>query len=212
METKTCTACKETKPLTEFYIRNGKPNGGKCKACFRITQKAGMMKPPKLQTPSGTKWCQDCKTILPIAEFWANKNFHDGLDRMCRGCRYARHRAWANENRPRLAEAQTRRYQSDPERYADYELKKKYGIAPGTYDAMLADQGGVCAICNASDPGGTRLKRFHVDHDHTTGQIRGLLCAKCNTGIGQMRHSKQILLDAITYLGKYSDSAESSGV
>ncbi len=61
-------------------------------------------------------------------------------------------------------------------------MRKRYGITPEDYAAMLAAQGGKCAICHGGPNGpGTRL---HVDHCHNGGQVRGLLCSKCNTAVG----------------------------
>lgn len=56
-------------------------------------------------------------------------------------------------------------------------LKRKYGISLQDYNMRLADQGGVCAVCGLTSTNGTRL---HVDHNHTTGKVRGLLCSPCN--------------------------------
>ena len=64
----------------------------------------------------------------------------------------------------------------DPERERDLRLQRLYGITAAQYDALLAYQGGVCAVCD-KPPGKTRL---NVDHDHKTGLVRGLLCWQCN--------------------------------
>jgi hypothetical protein len=64
-------------------------------------------------------------------------------------------------------------------------LKRRFGLTVEVYDALLAAQDGVCAICKQPQPGGHRLA---VDHDHTTGQLRGLLCSKCNRALGSIEH------------------------
>ena len=66
------------------------------------------------------------------------------------------------------------------------------------YRVLLEKQGGVCAICQL--PPGPR--RFAVDHDHVTGRTRGLLCLKCNTGLGQFNDSPALLASAMRYLGR----------
>lgn len=78
-------------------------------------------------------------------------------------------------------------------------LKRNYGITYGDVEAQLEAQGGVCAICGSSEPN-ARWDSFAVDHDHETGELRGLLCGKCNTGIGQFNDDISRLRSAIAYL------------
>ena len=66
------------------------------------------------------------------------------------------------------------------------------------YSKLLKDQKGRCAICNAKKS--TLNQRFHIDHDHTTRKIRGLLCYSCNAGIGLLGDSIKRLQAAISYL------------
>jgi hypothetical protein len=75
----------------------------------------------------------------------------------------------------------------------NYHLKRRYGIGVAEFDALLASQGGVCAICGTSDP-------QHVDHDHACGNVRGILCFNCNGGLGQFKDSPDLLQNAIGYL------------
>ena len=65
----------------------------------------------------------------------------------------------------------------------EYLLKKKYGITMSQYDEMLERQSGKCAICERPPPSNTRLA---VDHNHQSGEIRGLLCGRCNRFVGQL--------------------------
>jgi hypothetical protein len=60
---------------------------------------------------------------------------------------------------------------------------KRYGITPALYASLLEEQGGKCGICR-KDKAGKIGQRFAVDHDHATGEIRGLLCIKCNSSLG----------------------------
>jgi hypothetical protein len=78
-------------------------------------------------------------------------------------------------------------------------LIKKFGITSFEYDELLKIQKGVCAICG-SDKAGGRWKRFPVDHDHTTGRVRGLLCTRCNRCLGLFKDDINILKAALTYL------------
>ena len=73
--------------------------------------------------------------------------------------------------------------QSVPESYDKIRAKNlrgKYGMGIDEYEHLLQQQGGVCAICHRAPVD----RALHVDHDHTTGQVRGLLCAGCNIGMG----------------------------
>ena len=78
-------------------------------------------------------------------------------------------------------------------------LKRTYGITKDEYDAMLEMQQAKCGICECNLAEG---RTTHVDHDHKTGNIRGLLCRNCNLGIGLFEDSTETLKNAIAYLGK----------
>jgi len=78
---------------------------------------------------------------------------------------------------------------------------KKYGTTPERYDAQLNAQGGVCAICRREDEVG---KRLAVDHDHSDGRIRGLLCGRCNQAIGLLRDDPVIAARTAEYLSESS--------
>lgn len=77
---------------------------------------------------------------------------------------------------------------------------RKYGISIERYEQMLAEQNGACAICGSPDNGDKPTDRFHVDHCHTTGIVRGLLCLSCNHGLGKFKDSVESLRSAIRYL------------
>lgn len=89
-------------------------------------------------------------------------------------------------------------------------------MTPADYDAMLASQGGRCAICGRTDEivptqrGSGQRRRFCVDHDHDTGRVRGILCNLCNTGIGALRHDPMLLRAAIDYLRREADAAKAA--
>lgn len=80
----------------------------------------------------------------------------------------------------------------------DWYLRANYGITLEDYEAMLEKQGGTCAICESSIPGGNGA--FSVDHCHSTGKVRGLLCRLCNSGLGHFRDSPGLLYRAVEYL------------
>lgn len=77
----------------------------------------------------------------------------------------------------------------------EYQLQRAYGISLEEFDRLVKKQNGRCAICSEAFS-----KTPHVDHDHQTGQIRGLLCLPCNTGLGFFQDSVVLLAHAIVYL------------
>jgi hypothetical protein len=85
-----------------------------------------------------------------------------------------------------------------------YHLKRRYGIGADDFDRMVAAQGGVCAICGRPDP-------EHVDHDHETGEVRGILCFNCNGGLGQFRDDVDALRAAAAYLEQASAQVRELG-
>jgi hypothetical protein len=101
-----------------------------------------------------------------------------------------------------------RHYKLTPEAARHHGLKHLYGISVAEYNQMLADQGGVCAVCKRPETGktpyGGPIKPLSVDHNHETNQVRGLLCTQCNYMIGHCRESEDILLAGAAYLRKYA--------
>jgi len=77
--------------------------------------------------------------------------------------------------------------------HAKSNLKRLYKMTEEEYAIMYAQQGGYCAICKGADP-------LNVDHDHTTGKVRGLLCTSCNAGLANFKDSVEWLIQAIKYL------------
>lgn len=135
-------------------------------------------------------------------------------------------REWRRRN-PALERAQTARYRdrlrADPEKlarraeymrqwhaknptkYSEYArkryLRSEYGLTPAQYQAMVEQQDGKCAICLRAPRGRLPL---HVDHSHSDGKIRGLLCSHCNAALGQMRDDVGVLKAAIQYLEQHA--------
>jgi len=135
-----------------------------------------------------TKYCPKCSRNLPLGSFGKDRSTKSGLGAYCRTCRIdlARARYWKNAEAMRELERHRSR-------------KKRYGITEFEYRELLDQQGKVCAICGKS----SELNRdgaLHIDHNHETGKIRGLLCYQCNTGLGSFKDSINLLGQAIEYL------------
>lgn len=200
---KLCKDCGLSKPVEEFYQAKNRADGLSfyCKACTRERTKDNTKKPPRHQSAEGMNFCQCCKTEKPIAEFYNSTRTFTGLSKRCKACSFAEHEKWRLKNLPKVA-AQGRKWRAENrDRAKDHFLKMHYGLPLGSYAKMLVEQEGKCAICRTETPGGKG--RFHVDHDHETGVVRGLLCGNCNVGIGHFRHNREFLWSAIEYLDRY---------
>jgi len=81
-----------------------------------------------------------------------------------------------------------------------YNMKTWYGISLKDYEDMLGSQDGKCAICSSTETKRKKAEYFIVDHDHSTGKVRGLLCDKCNKLLGAARDNINTLENAIAYL------------
>jgi len=79
---------------------------------------------------------------------------------------------------------------------------RRFGISLETFNNLLADQGGGCAICGKTEglKVGDRQLRLALDHDHRTGAVRGILCNGCNNGLGRFKDDPELLRRAATYL------------
>jgi hypothetical protein len=161
-----------------------------------------------------TKVCSKCGQEKPLDEFYPARGMRDGRRSDCKVCniaakkeRYrrdpelakARVRAWQQANRERYLATQRRLKQTPEAKRRDRagHLRRKYGITLGEYDALLARQGGVCAICRR--PPNDEIS-LHVDHEHGTGRIRGALCVRCNNGLGLFQEDPALFASAVRYL------------
>ena len=112
----------------------------------------------------------------------------------------ARRRRYYQENRSKVAAKNIEWRRSNPDKLATqkrrYHLKHEFGITVEQYNEMFAKQTGLCAICGLGPKSGTLV----VDHNHGTGLIRGLLCHKCNVGMGHFNDDASLLGRAINYL------------
>lgn len=112
-------------------------------------------------------------------------------------------RKWIKQNREQNKLNQEKwRAKQDPEyikKYKRMKILSSYGMTIEDYDKMLEKQGGVCAVCKNPPKNG---KSLHVDHDHTTGLVRGLLCFRCNFGLSYYKEDKQIIENLYKYITK----------
>jgi hypothetical protein len=147
------------------------------------------------------KKCTTCNTEKELSEFGKCRQNPDGYKYACKACTNAKHREWLENNphqRRKYVNRKKKRYANNPELYRDSRLKNMYGITLEDYNSKLEEQEGKCAICKC-----TQEKNFHVDHNHETGQVRGLLCSHCNHMIGKAKEDVQILKEGVRYLRRH---------
>jgi len=108
-----------------------------------------------------------------------------------------KHKKYSEKNKERCKEYYSNNKDKAFERY----LKNTYQMSAEEYEFSLKNQSGVCAICKSKCITGRKLA---VDHNHDTGQIRGLLCCKCNRGLGNFNDNLDLLEQAVLYLKTYS--------
>lgn len=144
-----------------------------------------------------TKKCYKCGKWKDVEEFYGNKSKPDGKTCECKDCCKIL-RKQERLAKPELARERSKRFQErNPNYHRNTNLRLNYNLSPEQYDAILTSQNGVCAICELSCSSGRRLA---VDHCHSTGVIRGLLCTNCNTGLGRYQDSSKLLRRAAQYL------------
>jgi hypothetical protein len=109
---------------------------------------------------------------------------------------------WRKDNPGRYAAYQKQRRSRPNVKAADRagHLRRKFGLTPEEYEARLAAQGGVCAICERQPAKGRQLD---IDHDHQTGEVRGLVCNSCNQGLGLFGEDTFRLMSAAAYLSSW---------
>jgi len=131
----------------------------------------------------------------PCARRGASARYH----RSDKSRKSQQRRAWYLANKEKVGQQSRRWAEENPELRREVQEKsrlRKYGMTTDQYKAMLADQGGTCRICTQT----LRESSTHIDHDHATGRVRGLLCQKCNVGLGHFRDNPEILRCAAIYL------------
>lgn len=120
------------------------------------------------------KACSNCFKSKPLDEFYKDSRSYSGRYSICKDC------------------------------YTNKSFIRMYGITKQQYDELYKNQNGLCAICNQVPSGKGSHARLHVDHNHKTNEVRGLLCGKCNWAIGYFNDNPELLEKAIKYLGAQS--------
>lgn len=158
------------------------------------------------------KECKSCEATKVLEDFPPDRRYKDGRGTKCRVCALAVRRAFYAKYPGKEAERKLRNAESRDRWYwrnRDREIlrmrwnatKRKYGLDEAGYYGLLTSQDDACAICGSSDPGRTN-GYFFIDHDHATRAIRGLLCHRCNVGLGMLADDPERLRAAASYIEK----------
>jgi hypothetical protein len=127
------------------------------------------------------KKCRTCGATKPIEEFKVQPGNRDGRGCHCLICYRAKDRVKSKKNR----------------------MKTRYGVSPEEYKEMVSNQFNKCAICGNEETcldSYGNIRPLAIDHDHVTNKVRGLLCHKCNLGLGHFQDDIDRLQSAIQYL------------
>lgn len=149
------------------------------------------------------KKCTKCKELKSKINFCKRKASKDGLNLWCKTCHVDNNATWQKLNPNKVKKSRNTHYYKYPEKVHNKELKYKYGITVDEYNIMLSNQNNKCKICNNEELTKGRsgkVRKMAVDHCHKTNKVRGLLCAKCNQGIGLLNDDIEVLKQAIKYL------------
>jgi ribosomal protein S27AE len=199
MELKKCNKCGEEKPLADFHKHKNAPDGLRysCKQCgnvrlaeYRKNNAAkynAMMKKYRQKNRGRIREFEQTPARKEYMRKWRQKP--EIKERTA-----ARQRKYRDKNREKAALIQRKSV-----------LKNVYGVSLDWYDSKLKEQDSGCAICGSLTPQRVGTKHFSVDHNHSTGENRGLLCVKCNTLIGYANENPNILKSAIAYIEKHNN-------
>jgi hypothetical protein len=144
------------------------------------------------------KQCTKCASLKDKSEFYAKES-------RCKPCVNDIRREKYSKNPKEIIDRVARYRANNPEKIRDTKLKQAYGVGTEYFNAKLKEQGGVCAGCGQNRKVKWRNKEVEMslDHDHLTGTPRGVLCIKCNRGLGLLEENSNTFQNLINYVAKY---------
>lgn len=191
---KSCTKCKTVKPVSDFYKHNqhGRPGlRAFCKICSLELHRENNRAFKLMQTTGTMKTCRTCEDMKPLTDFYFK--IPD-----CKQCSGVKMKAYRKKHAGKINQHQKDMYRANKKERRELKLKEAYGITQIEYNEIFILQDGRCAICEKHQS--DCKYAMGVDHDHKTGEIRGLLCSACNRGIGMLSDDIEKLKRAIAYL------------
>lgn len=156
-------------------------------------------------TPTGNvvpaeKTCRKCAAIKPIHEFYARRKSTDGFSWSCKKCEGYQCAANYQKQKDRYIQQHRTYYNTNKTKFKELNREgnlRQFGITVKEFDEMYEAQGRGCKLCGGNNRDGRRLA---VDHEHSTGIVRGLLCGECNQSLGKFKDSPDLLRKAAVYI------------
>ncbi len=151
------------------------------------------------------KTCAACKIDKEITEFVSQGNGQ--YTSYCKDCHRNRGQKYKADNPQKVKESLKNSYKRHRVKRSYENLLKHYGISPKEYVEMLEKQKNVCFICAKAEVSTYRgvVKRLAVDHDHTTGKVRALLCSSCNLAVGFVKEDFKIAIKLAEYIHNHKE-------
>jgi len=164
-----------------------------------------------------TKVCSVCKEVKEVSEY--NKDIHrtDKLCNKCRHCCKVAHKKYRETNRSALQKSKADYYLDNKDKCLSKQraymresvnkykwkvanIKRLYGLSEDSYRDLIESQRNCCGICGKFFTMEGQKDSPNIDHNHSTGEVRGLLCSNCNVMLGYAQDSSEILMRGATYL------------
>lgn len=144
------------------------------------------------------KVCSKCKFYKEAHLFYRDSSRSDGLQNLCKSCDNERVKQRKKKTGYKEKPEKSRRWREKNKSKIRFQrIKRKYNIDEKCFNGILESQGSTCEICKSIDWDPV------VDHDHSTGHVRGLLCSNCNTALGLLRENEDSVQGLLTYIRKY---------
>ena len=221
-----CGRWKSKDSFTKYYSKNFWI-GGYCEKCrkrgFKTKKKKTIQRKGKKHTwkrKDKRKLCSYCKKWKLLRSFKAEKNTKSSWHKYCKSCRVEKSKYRKKFKKGKLVCKICKKWKTVEEfgisikgflgrnsacrscvyiKNRTQRLRLEYGLTTEQYNDMLNHQKGLCAICKSKEVG-KGFKYLHIDHNHETGKVRGLLCSKCNRGLSCFGDNSKLLGRARKYL------------
>lgn len=207
-ETHHCVKCKQDKLKSEFQPNKRYRAGvtSWCNGCHNSWRRGRRAKNPKFghlrKLVDGKYECTSCHEWKPVDQFHRSKT-KCGRASYCKSCERHKAIAFRLEHPEKYREVKQKSAAKRAEYRKSFILRKLYGLTLDQYRVLLESQNYGCAICRATKEQNDKRRDLCVDHEHSTGRVRGLLCGNCNRGIGYFKEDPKRIQSAIDYLKKH---------